>query len=321
MDISKYHRFGVDSTCDSQHVAASSARMERGSGQQGDDIQVLGAETRYQLVSGHQVEERDWMAGHPKCDGLENHQIAHMGVMDAKSPFHIVRSDQSGTFMLACLEGSGLVLADGQWREVGAGEACLLPPFVTNMLRCTPGNRWRFVWVRYLESREITPVVTAHSPVFGKFEATPMSHAVEGIYHEACNRNDPSVLSLWIEVVQSYVMRFAQPHRHDKRLWKLWTTVASAPQRAWTLTELASEVSVSEEHLRRLCRKQLGRSPMQHVTFLRMQHAANLLATTDHTIETVAAAVGYRSPFTFSNTFLKWIGRRPSENRQKFRGW
>jgi transcriptional regulator GlxA family with amidase domain len=64
-----------------------------------------------------------------------------------------------------------------------------------------------------------------------------------------------------------------------------------------------------------MCRKQLGRSPMQHLTFLRMQRARHLLSVTDDKIEVIARAVGFKSVFSFSNIFKKWIGWRPSEQR------
>jgi AraC-like DNA-binding protein len=56
---------------------------------------------------------------------------------------------------------------------------------------------------------------------------------------------------------------------------------------------------------------------MHQVTYLRMRHAAELLATTEKTIEAIAFEVGYRNPFVFSNAFTKWIGWRPSEYRRK----
>jgi len=72
---------------------------------------------------------------------------------------------------------------------------------------------------------------------------------------------------------------------------------------------------MSGEHFRRLCLKALGRSPVKHLTFLRMHRAAELLTTTKDKVETIARALGYENPFAFSNTFLKWIRVRPSEHR------
>lgn len=59
----------------------------------------------------------------------------------------------------------------------------------------------------------------------------------------------------------------------------------------------------------------MGRSPMRQVAHLRMQHAAQLLRTTDATIESIADAVGYANPYVFSNAFTKWTGSRPSAFR------
>ncbi|MEY3896574.1 MAG: hypothetical protein RLZZ214_2094, partial [Verrucomicrobiota bacterium] len=112
------------------------------------------------------------------------------------------------------------------------------------------------------------------------------------------------------------VLRFAQPHRSDDRLWRVWQRVETDLARAWTLDELAAIACLSGEHLRRLCRKELGRSPMQQLTHLRLHRARHLLSITDDKVEVIARAVGFESAFTFSNTFLKWIGWRPSEFRR-----
>ena len=85
----------------------------------------------------------------------------------------------------------------------------------------------------------------------------------------------------------------------------------------WSLAKLAREAGYSNEHLRRLCRRQLGRSPMHQVTYLRMRRATELLASTELTIEAIAHEVGYHNPFVFSNAFTKWIGWSPSEYRRK----
>lgn len=71
----------------------------------------------------------------------------------------------------------------------------------------------------------------------------------------------------------------------------------------------------SGEHLRRLCKKALGRSPMQQLTFLRMEKASQLLLETDEKIETIARMTGYKNAFHFSNVFMEWVGIRPSEFR------
>jgi transcriptional regulator GlxA family with amidase domain len=116
------------------------------------------------------------------------------------------------------------------------------------------------------------------------------------------------------------VERFAQPWQVDDRLHRIWEKVSANVGHDWTLDELARQAHVSTEHLRRLCRKALGRTPMHHVTWLRMRKAAELLSTTNLKVETISNEVGYINPFVFSNTFKKWIGWRPSEHRSRMGG-
>ena len=271
---------------------------------------------RTQVVRADQSDNREWLNEQPVCQLLTQHHNAHVGLMEAPQDFQMLRPDQSGTFMLACYEGSGMVLADGQWRQVSAGQACLLPPFVTNAMKTTGRMPWRMCWVRYLESRESNPIVSAGSPVLGAYDPQPLFHAISGLHAECAGLNTPANLHLWTELIHSYVLRFAQPHQADARLWKLWDAVEKSLDHPWTLEELAARACVCKEHLRRLCRDELGRSPMQHVTFLRMQRARHLLSTTDDKVESITRQIGYMNPHTFSNTFKKWIGWRPSEHRR-----
>lgn len=265
--------------------------------------------------SGDEV--RTWLADAPECPAMEPKHIAHAGVMNAVHPFRVVRLFQSGTFMFASLSGRGEVLVDGRWVRVGPNEACLLPPFTANAIQAIrKGPDWKFCWVRYLESHGGNPLVSSKSPVKGAFDAAPLLHAVEGLHAEASKR-EPSAAQthLWIELIHGYVTGFAQPAHGDPRLWRLWQQVEAQPGRAWTLPEMAAVASVSEEHLRRLCIKELGRSPGKHVTSLRIQHACHLLSTTDMKISAIASEVGYMSPFTFASTFRQWTGLQPSAHR------
>ncbi len=280
------------------------------------DVEILGKSTRYQVVRADVSDLRGWMQQGPVCPLLAQHHISHCGIMKAVSPFEIVRTNQSGTFMLACLEGEGVILADGEWKHIRSGQACLLPPFVMNALKCIPGKPWHFAWVRYREAREVRPIVSSISPVTGTFDTAPLKAAIEGLHAESHSDQGASALHHWSELVHHYVLRFAQPHTLDDRLWRVWQRVETDLARPWSLDELAAIACISGEHLRRLCRKELGRSPMQQLTHLRLQRARHLLSITDDKVEVIARAVGFESAFTFSNTFQKWIGWRPSQFRR-----
>lgn len=280
------------------------------------ETHILGPRTRQTVVRVDERDSRAWLQGAPTCAALRQHRIAHLGVCEARAPYRIVRTKQSGTYFMASFGGEGRILVDGRWQACRAGMACLLPPHLLNAFHAVERKPWRFVWVRYEAVPEKRPIVTAGSPVLAKFDAEPLRLAMLGL-HAECHAAQPAALHHWVELIQGYVLRFAQPWQMDERLSRLWERVEAALDKQWTLISLGALAHLSGEHLRRLTTQQLGRSPMKHVTWLRMRRAAEWLATTDEKIESVARAVGYVNPFVFSNTFKKWIGWRPSEHRVK----
>ena len=277
------------------------------------ETHLLGAQTRQWVVRARTTDARAWLQDAPVCPTLAQHQIAHLGVCHAVAPFRIVRTKQSGTYFLACFAGRGRLLVEGRWQVCCAGTACLLPPHILNAFYAEPGEPWGFIWVRYEQPTEQRPIAGASSPVLAKFDPEPLRHAALGLHHEAHGAAVPAQMQLWTDLIHAYVLRFARPWQVEDRLWLVWESVAAHLDEEWTLERLASLAHMSTEHLRRLCRRQLGRSPMHQVIFLRMRRAAELLSTTNEKVESIAAAVGYQNPFTFSNTFKKWTGWRPSE--------
>jgi AraC-like DNA-binding protein len=285
------------------------------------ETHILGRRTRQTIVRVDEKDGRTWLQNTPACPALAQHRIAHLGVCEAHAPYRIVRLRQSGTYFMACIGGEGRILVDGRWQVCRTGMACLLPPHLLNAFHAVPGKKWEFAWVRYQSVPEKRPIVMAGSPVLARFDGTALRLAALGLAAECESAHStPAAIHHWVELIQGYVLQFAQPWQMDERLSRLWEKVAVNPGAPWTATRLARDANMSEEHLRRLTTTQLGRSPMRHVTWLRMRRAAELLATTDEKIESIAHAVGHQNPFVFSTTFKKWIGWRPSEHRAKAPG-
>jgi AraC-like DNA-binding protein len=268
---------------------------------------ILGAQTRICKVSA------------AECPSLEHRHIAHVAVANAASPFEMVRMDLSGTYMMACFGGSGRILLDGRWQSVKSGWATVAPPHVVLAFHADAGKTWDIVWVRYQQPVDQKPVMSSSSPALAKFDPEPLRFAVMGLWHEMRSHTAPSALVHWVEVIHHYAVSFARPWQMDDRLGNLWEHVAGRLDEDWSLERLTAYCHVSSEHLRRLCRKEMGRSPVHQVIYLRMQSAAKLLAETEEKIEVVANKVGYRNPFVFSTTFKKWVGWRPSEYRSRHR--
>jgi AraC-like DNA-binding protein len=281
------------------------------------DVTVHSPHTQSHGVKALNVESRPWIESFPTCPILNQYQILHLGVQKTAAPTRIVRTNQTTSYFLACIKGKGRVLIDGSWRICREGYACFLPAYTLNAFEALPGNKWEFCWVCYLRPVDQRPISDVIAPVMARFDALPLQSAITGLIYECRGPNQPTLMQEWTDLINAYVLRFIKPSDQPDQLRLLWERVSAQLSDQWNLAKLAREAGYSNEHLRRLCRRQLGRSPMHQVTYLRMRRAAELLATTEQTIESISHEIGYQNPFVFSNAFTKWIGWRPSEYRRK----
>lgn len=97
-------------------------------------------------------------------------------------------------------------------------------------------------------------------------------------------------------------------------LWEAVQQIRKSPQAP--LSELCQRVGVSPAHLRRTCHRYLGQSPQSYITEERLRIAGQLLRTTDKTVATVAAEVGFESLSHFTRIFTQRYLTSPARYRQ-----
>ena len=250
------------------------------------------------------------------CDPLAARHIAHVAVIDAAAPYTIVRTHLSGSFMQVCLGGEGRTLLDGRWHTHPVGVASFAPAHVLHAFHCLPNQRWQLCWVRFMPTSPRS-LANAMAPGLTRFDGRPLEHAILGLSREMESGADPGTCAIWVDIIERYVARMIDPWQREPRLNDMWKAVLADIGRTWTLEELARLAHISPEHLRRLCWKNFGRSPGKQLTTMRIAQAAHQLVTTTKKIEAIARDVGYVNPFTFSNTFKRLTGFRPSEYRSR----
>lgn len=84
-------------------------------------------------------------------------------------------------------------------------------------------------------------------------------------------------------------------------------------------SQIAAYVAVSESYLTRVFRRDLGITPWEYLTRLRMERAKNLLRGTALTITEIANRVGYNDGAYFSRVFHQETGRSPLAFRRAMR--
>lgn len=106
----------------------------------------------------------------------------------------------------------------------------------------------------------------------------------------------------------------------DSPLRGLWRWVAAHPEQDWSLANLAFRVRCSRAQLHRDCRRWHRCAPATLVRRLRLERAADLLATSGLTLDALAPAVGYASGFALSRAFARQYGLAPEAFRRQGRG-
>ena len=259
---------------------------------------------------------RLWSVRREDCQELSMHRILHMGMTDAAVPYRRVRLAPTGSFVMVCQEGRGQMLLDGRWQTSRAGVACLAPPRVLNAFHAVPGVRWRFAWIRYDEPDHVRPLVSAASPVRVRCDGDRLWRILSGLRAEWEDGREQRLIHHWIELAHGEARRIAQPWTVDDRLWSVWDDVRHDLSANWTLEKLAARYRASKEQFRRVCLRDLGRSPMQHLTSLRIEMAQHLLAATDDKVESIARQIGFEDASVFSRAFKRWVGRSPARYRE-----
>ncbi|MEV0660437.1 GlxA family transcriptional regulator [Actinomadura luteofluorescens] len=89
--------------------------------------------------------------------------------------------------------------------------------------------------------------------------------------------------------------------------------------RPLTVAGMAAHAGMSTRTLMRHFREQTGTTPLQWLHRARVRQAQHLLENTEHTVERIAAQVGFGSPTAFRDRFKRTTGVSPHAYRRTFR--
>jgi AraC-like DNA-binding protein len=122
---------------------------------------------------------------------------------------------------------------------------------------------------------------------------------------------------LFIRALRSWAASGSQPSpgwltaAMDPVLGPVLIAIHQAPERDWSVDELARLAALSRSAFAARFAALLGRPPGAYVLQQRLDHAAHLLRSTTETVARIAASVGYASEAAFSRAFARAHGDSP----------
>lgn len=103
----------------------------------------------------------------------------------------------------------------------------------------------------------------------------------------------------------------------DRRICYLTDQFSISPKYQWTVKEMANTVRLSERHLQKLFKSEVGVSPITYLRDLRLDKACIFLEDSHLLIKEIGAEIGMPNDSHFTRDFKKRFGMTPSDYRRK----
>ncbi|MGY5120927.1 helix-turn-helix domain-containing protein [Streptomyces sp. 900105755] len=272
------------------------------------------------------------------------------GRYDEGPGYRINRPEGASSWLLTwTTDGSGLLRQGTVETTARAGDLVVLAPGVPHSYAVGPGaRRWRFWWTHCQVRPHWIPWLAPRVLGDGVYAVgTPdgTRARIEAAFHRvlADSRwtgtgappapaagDDPVAVAhgsaarelalCALEEVVLLATAGAHPaapggDAGDERVRRAEELIAADPAAPHTVRSLAARVALSPSRFAHLFTARTGVPPMRALREARLRHAARLLESSDLTVERVAAASGFPSPFHFNRVFRERYGVPPGAYR------
>ncbi|MBV5140995.1 AraC family transcriptional regulator [Staphylococcus xylosus] len=236
-----------------------------------------------------------------------------------KSVLHIVTQGE-GTFSYA-----------GETYHLTAGDIFLLERGMEVEYKPSFSNPWTYYWVgmngkQILNYLSRCSIVDSHV-ILGQ-DTTDIKNIIQLICKlsqsiESNNSNDILIMQYLYQLVYTLQDKFpknfsVQVDIVNEDIQHAVDFINTNYQKHITVEDVAKSVNITRSHLYKLFKKNLGCSPKEYLTYIRMYHASQLLIQTSTIISDISRQVGYKDPLLFSKNFTKHFEISASEYRHHF---
>lgn len=229
-------------------------------------------------------------------------------------------------YLIHCiLSGSGTFCVHGKSYTLKKGDCFLIRPGIITYYEASSNNPWEYIWLGFNGTKALQYIDNVFS--------SPVLNFKEYALLEDCILDMLNYTSITIGkdlILQSYLYKFIYilttksnyktaflKEFDSKKYVEFATTYINSNYGSnISVLNIASYVNISRVYLFKLFKTYLGISPQKFLIQVRMERAAILLKTTNHSIGNIARSVGYRDVLLFSKTFKRVNGITASEYRK-----
>ena len=231
--------------------------------------------------------------------------------------------------LLYIVEGEGVFRSQNQ-REVRLreGDIFLLFPGEWHTYHPLSSRGWKKYWIgfrgRNMDDRVRAGFLSPQKPIYhvgfsdvlvGLFRAAYKAAIEEAAYSQPLMAGIVNHLIGCMYSLERNIELQNRNQSHVDMINRARLRIRESLESSLTIQELAEEMGVSYSNFRKLFKEHTGLSPATYQQDLRLQHAKELLTTTNMSIKEIAYRLNFDSPDYFSSKFKQKTGRKPTDLR------
>lgn len=227
------------------------------------------------------------------------------------------------------IEGKGTLIVDEETYFLEAGDLFILPKNRTTFYQADQHQPWHYHWIG-IDGYQAHSYLS-QSDLMTRYHLKQITHTA--FYTQFCllydlaqsGQNMPPYFNLTGQLylmlhhlAQDFPKKQVNSVPHSQVYCQQAITYMSHYYgQPITITEVSHSLNLSRGYLHKLFIKEVGQSPKQFLSALRLNKACQLLTETTYSITIIANSVGYDDVLTFSRSFKKHFGLSPSHYRNK----
>ena len=223
--------------------------------------------------------------------------------------------------------GKGIYKIGDREFRVKAGEMFVIYPGDMTYYEADHNDPWSYMWIGFngLRAKTIVEAIgfTKEKPVLDVGNVSGIRDSIDRMlkarqlnHIDAMRRMSALYETLAIMMELNENENTHAQNTNVKYVNMAIDCIASGYSENIKISEIASKVGINRSYLTSIFKQQLGMSPQEYLINFRIEKAADLLRTTADPIGSIAVAVGYSDPLTFSKAFRKKTNMTPTEYRK-----
>lgn len=257
----------------------------------------------------------------------------------AKSPHYNNKPHQHSFFELCYVfDGEGQYIDQGKEYPIKKGHLFLSRPYIKHQILSRTGLD--IIFVGFEIDQENTKEDIRH--VFSQLEVTdkfliqdasdsPVTKlwtSLISLVHEHYFQFNDTLRGLCSAFFMSLIEQFSTRKRVQSKkkhnvasylVYQAKLYINDNLHRRLKLSDVANHIYISERHLSRVFKSELGQTFSSYVNKERVRKAGNLLTETDLTIQEIAEMTGFENVHYFSRVFSSEMGLPPGKFRLQFK--